>query len=339
MTRNERETMCKHLLLLLVWCSSHGMAYAIHATNTETRLATVEKDAISLTLTLRPEMLSLERDLILTLRMQHPPDVALDVPDIGSRLQGFSLVNTFSRDMEPGSSGQRIREKLFRITPDISEVYRLGPMAIGILDASSGSVMDWLMTPSVTIPFASLDSAPTQGNLRAQLQPVLIRPSAVTIVSIVLGTSLLLLGIVLIGCWGWRRASVSRKQPLSPRESALQQVEALARTSYVAQGAYARFYSELTAIIRLYLEQRYQIRAPELTTEEFLREATTQSYVSPDVLERLGALLQAADRVKFAAQTPSCEATEEALQSVRSYLLSETEEDVSSRSQEERLKC
>ena len=36
------------------------------------------------------------------------------------------------------------------------------------------------------------------------------------------------------------------------------------------------WFVELSAIVRRYLEQRYEIRAPELTTEEFLLVATKE---------------------------------------------------------------
>lgn len=55
---------------------------------------------------------------------------------------------------------------------------------------------------------------------------------------------------------------------------------------------------------RLYLEERFEFRAPERTTEEFLRELGGTELLSPDQKESLGRFLESCDLVKFAKYEP-----------------------------------
>lgn len=69
------------------------------------------------------------------------------------------------------------------------------------------------------------------------------------------------------------------------------------------------WYVELSGIVRRYIEQRFGVRAPELTTEEFLRAARTSSQLPTADQGKLVAFLEACDRVKFAGDRPGAAAS------------------------------
>jgi hypothetical protein len=56
--------------------------------------------------------------------------------------------------------------------------------------------------------------------------------------------------------------------------------------------------------IRFYLEERFDFRAPERTTEEFLRELSATDLLLPEQKESLGKFLESCDLVKFAKYEP-----------------------------------
>src|SRR5271154_3489640 len=56
--------------------------------------------------------------------------------------------------------------------------------------------------------------------------------------------------------------------------------------------------------IRFYLEERFDFRAPERTTEEFLRELGGTDLLVPEQKESLGKFLESCDLVKFAKYEP-----------------------------------
>jgi hypothetical protein len=66
-----------------------------------------------------------------------------------------------------------------------------------------------------------------------------------------------------------------------------------------------RFCTLVSNTIRLYLEERFELRAPERTTEEFLVELRRSQHLMPDQKESLGRFLESCDLVKFARYEPT----------------------------------
>jgi len=101
--------------------------------------------------------------------------------------------------------------------------------------------------------------------------------------------------------------------PLSAQELALQRLAALLE-SRTYESDVKGFFVELSDIVRWYVERLTGIRAPELTTEEFLRKiarpvrkwgAFVPESCPADSLESLAPFLEAADIVKFAKHVPT----------------------------------
>ena len=80
------------------------------------------------------------------------------------------------------------------------------------------------------------------------------------------------------------------------------------------------WYVELSDIVRRYLEDRFAVRAPELTTEEFLQEAQRSAELSTSHRRLLTDFLERCDRVKFAAYSPGQDESSEALAVARRFL-------------------
>lgn len=65
------------------------------------------------------------------------------------------------------------------------------------------------------------------------------------------------------------------------------------------------FCTEVSRILRLYLEERFGWNAPDRTTEEFLSELGGRAELSAEDRELLGAFLTRCDLVKFARHDPT----------------------------------
>jgi hypothetical protein len=92
---------------------------------------------------------------------------------------------------------------------------------------------------------------------------------------------------------------------------------ALEQTGYLEAGDFKRYYAELSECAREYLENRFRIRALEMTTEEFLILAASASQLRPEHQAMLTAFLQAADLVKFAKFIPARGEAEQDLDLIR----------------------
>lgn len=87
--------------------------------------------------------------------------------------------------------------------------------------------------------------------------------------------------------------------PLKPHEIALQKLEALQEAKLWQAGQVKQYQTELTFIIREYLENYFHIPALENTTDEII-ESLRQSGISDYWKDKLRTIFQNADLVKFA---------------------------------------
>jgi hypothetical protein len=104
------------------------------------------------------------------------------------------------------------------------------------------------------------------------------------------------------------------KVRLIPHEKALQDLEKLRIKKLWQEGHVKQYYSELTDIIRLYIEQGFEIPALESTTSEIMDELNQKGIFNKTIVERLEHVLRIADMVKFAKAIPVPAENEKALE-------------------------
>jgi hypothetical protein len=107
---------------------------------------------------------------------------------------------------------------------------------------------------------------------------------------------------------------VKRKNPIAallkekPKEPAhviaLRELDHIKEKKLWQKGHVKAFYSELTDVLRRYLEERYGIPAPELITSEIINSLRQVDLPDEKVADRLKQVLELADLVKFAKMEP-----------------------------------
>ena len=86
---------------------------------------------------------------------------------------------------------------------------------------------------------------------------------------------------------------------------AYEALAALEKKDYIRKGQIKAYYIELSDIVRHYLENRFNIRAPEMTTEEFLIKVKEDSALFLEQKGLLRDFLTNCDLVKFAKHQPA----------------------------------
>ena len=92
--------------------------------------------------------------------------------------------------------------------------------------------------------------------------------------------------------------------PDPAHEIAFRQLEKLKEDKLWEKGDLKGYYTRLTEIVRLYLENRYSILSLELTTIETLAELKKNGFKEDDTYRKLRTVLTGADLVKFAKFNP-----------------------------------
>ena len=121
-----------------------------------------------------------------------------------------------------------------------------------------------------------------------------------------------------------KRARIPEDTPepmLPPHEVAIEKLKVLAKEKLWQQGLVKKYQSELTFIIREYLEGRFQILALEMTTGEILQ-ALRGLEIEPSELKNLDEILNIADLVKFAKARPDLDIHQQFLIKAKQFILS-----------------
>lgn len=99
---------------------------------------------------------------------------------------------------------------------------------------------------------------------------------------------------------------VSSVEKLKPaHQIAYEALEALQAKNLPALAKIKEFYFELSDIVRHYLENRFNLRAPEMTTEEFLYSLPESKELADNHKDLLKEFLSHCDLVKFAKYGPT----------------------------------
>ena len=90
---------------------------------------------------------------------------------------------------------------------------------------------------------------------------------------------------------------------IPPYEAAIEALDSLRLKKLWQSGRVKEYYSEMTDIVREYIELRYPVRALEMTTGE-IQSAIRQTDINTSAREKLVKVLTLADLVKFAKEQP-----------------------------------
>lgn len=140
----------------------------------------------------------------------------------------------------------------------------------------------------------------------------------------------LLLGLLTLGLIGFgvyyfisKRKKPTVVLPTTRRVAvhdwALQKLNALKEKELWQKGEVKSYQSELTFIVREYLENRYKIQALESTTPEILRQLKPLDF-SEDHKNEIRQMLQMADMVKFAKAKPEVSVHDQIMDQARKFI-------------------
>ena len=88
-------------------------------------------------------------------------------------------------------------------------------------------------------------------------------------------------------------------------ERAYQDLEALRRENLLDQGLFKEFFTRVSDITRHYMENRFNIHAPHMTTEEFMYYLGISGHLNDTQKLALKDFLNSCDMVKFAKYAPT----------------------------------
>ena len=255
-----------------------------------------------------------------TMRITADKDIELVVPQLAGQIGAFEVVD-FGSPPPREDKGRVMVERWYTlltytpgdaIVPGPSVQYRVPGGELQSLTAPDALVMvqSLLDRPGATPP----------ADVRDIKGPVAVprdyRPLLWIAAGLLAGIAA---GLALYRLIKGRRRAVAAV-PRPAHAIALEALAKLHAARLLEAGRHEDYYVRLSDIVRTYLEGRFHLRAPEMTTEEFLQAAQRDPQLTPPQRSLLGTFLAEADLVKFARYVPAPDDAERAYRAARQFV-------------------
>lgn len=247
----------------------------------------------------------------------YPTNGTLELPEIG-REKDIVLLK---RDWEtiPREDGLNQSETRYFITS-----FRLGEHVVST-NAITCRVGDQTFTtnfPPIILHVESSLSDEASSEI-ADIKPVQKLPGRIPRwIWVVLGSAAIafLVGLTTSRLWKKRAVLVPTAPPVPPHVIALSALQALMNKGLLEHDECKPFYTELSLILRTYLEGRFQLNAPDETTEEIVEEMSRSHELDGAQRNILQEFMRQADMVKFAKGHPDRTTMESAFTTTRQFV-------------------
>ena len=288
----------------------------------------VERGPVRMTVRISPKEPRLSDLLDMEIAVEAESGVEVKPPVFGKAVGDF-LVRDYSEKDAPAVTEKTARRFHYQLEPVHSGKHLIRSVAIEYTDRRPGkdgkegkgepALLE--SEPLEIVVTSELgDKVPSLADLAPMHAPVPLPPSPFwRWVFLLLG-----LGAALAGALLWYRrchkAAAEQEMRKSPEELAHAAMRALLAQNLHGKGEFKEFYVGLTGIVRRYIEATTGVRAPEQTTEEFLRDVREREVFPRERAAQFGQFLEAADLVKYAAQEPGARQVEEAIAKAQEFV-------------------
>ncbi|MXO32042.1 hypothetical protein GFU95_03265 [Apibacter sp. B3889] len=104
-----------------------------------------------------------------------------------------------------------------------------------------------------------------------------------------------------------RKKKKSETYKSEPDVLAIKRLKKLKKSNYIAKDLYKKYYSELTSIIKEYMEARWNFPATKLLSDDLLEYLKKEKLIDENEIENLSGIFKTSDLAKFAKYKPTPE--------------------------------
>lgn len=246
----------------------------------------------------------------LYLEATHPKETTLNFPALPDTFSNMEVLDRSTIDTLPSAhTDSVIRRQVFLVTSFDSGYHVILPFAF------SFNAYDTLFTEPLLIAVQSVQ-VDTTTHIRELKSQATVPYTWRDFLPWILGAIVLGLIIILV-----RKYLLKRKQKIIPEkprivrpahEVAMEALKELQAAQLWQSGNHKGYHSALSDILRTFIENRWQVMAMEMTTDDILNNSLIHQLESLPV-EQLKNTLELSDRVKFAKWVPIAHENEESL--------------------------
>ena len=285
-----------------------------------------QRGPVKVSVTLHPAKPIIGDILTLTIEVSAEEGVELLMPEFGQSMERFNIVDFVPRK-SIDNDGRSLATHRYRLQTPSSGPQAIPPLTIEFVDrrpgnrlAPEGEDAYEVLTERLEFNVESVVPTGAANEMKAPLRELAPLGAGTPKLWIGLISALLFSLLGLPFAWRvWQKHRIlSRRR--SAFDIAYSRLSKLRLGSNPEANEVSMFFVELSDIVRHYLEDRFDLHAPELTTEEFLEVAATSPDLTSEHKSFLREFLRQADQVKFAQHIPDTESINKALRSATNFI-------------------
>ena len=227
------------------------------------------------------------------------PDLEVRVPPFGENLGGFGIKD-FGEFAPREYKGKTVRERWYTLDIYVVGAYMI-PAPVTTFTDPNGEEIEVKGNEIMVDVISVIPDDEEPEDIKDIVKPVNL-PMDYT-PHILLGVGIVVLIGACIVAYILIRRRERKEAEIPPRpahEIAYEQLEGIAEAKLVELQEIDKYYVLLSAVVRHYLENRFSLHAPTMTTEEFLQAAVSADQLVQDHIPLLQDFLTESDLVKFA---------------------------------------
>ena len=253
-----------------------------------------------------------------TINVQAKPGATVEFPKPGKELGPFEVKDSGISKSQEEKNGEIRRSQWYLLAS-----YKTGKQSIPALDikykAKGASGWSILKTKELTVEVKSLLSENPKAADIKDIKGILPIESRVVRNILFLIAALIFAAMLVL----WVRKVFFKGALAGPKPAhviAYEELERIKMSALLAEGNFREYYFRLSNCIRRYLENRFALRAPEMTTEEFLGAVRDSGVLDAKNKDLLKSFLLGADMVKFAKYGPARQEAESSYEFAKRFI-------------------
>jgi len=249
------------------------------------------------------------------------PNYEIQMPKVDEALQDFGLVNWDNLGRRLDAQNNVVTTTQYQLEPFLSGAYDIPAFTFVFHDVNEPDARHELSSEPMAVEVTSL-----LGDERAELviediEGVVVMPKQTSLWWLWILPALGVLAVP-AGWWLLRKKRIRQLVRIfkPAHEIAYARLRALVAEDLVEAGRIKEFYERISGILRYYIEDRYDLHAPERTTEEFLFELQGTEVLAAADKKVLEEFLTHCDLVKFAKHAPTTEQIQRTFDLVKDFV-------------------
>jgi len=280
-----------------------------------------ERGPVTVHLRLDKTTMTIAQTVLLQFEATVQPAYEITMPKVDEVLGDFGLVNWDNLGRRLDGENNVVTTYQYELEPFLSGSYSIPVFTFTFNDVNDPDTKHELSSEPIAIEVTSLLGEDRADLVIEDIEDVLQMPKKASFWWLWVLLALCVVGVP-TGWWLLRKKRIEVLMRIfkPAHEIAYARLRVLVAEDLVEAGRIKEFYERISGILRHYIEDRFDLRAPERTTEEFLGELQRTSVLAASDKDVLGEFLMHCDLVKFAKHAPTTEQIQRTFDLVKNFI-------------------